>query len=225
MEKLVYILGETKNQTDFYDYFKAQLVPKIKQAGGEAIALLLADITEAQQTHNPSRLIGDFSKISAVVEFWLPSVDQRLPIEEAFRDVADMCWGYLVSESTIVPCPHHVADGEKVPGVTQFCINDKPKDVSLEDFYREWAVHSTMSFPLHPERVSYIRNAVFRPLLEGSPNYLGIVYERFPSLELFVNDEIYFGEAAAVQEMFEHLPTFFDNDTAICGGMSEYRWR
>ncbi|MGC6472684.1 MAG: hypothetical protein ACON4W_07400 [Parvibaculales bacterium] len=225
MEKLVYILVESENQADLLNRFKSDVVPEIRQAGGETITLLLPDITDAQQARNPSRLIGEFSKIAAVVEFWLPSVDQRGAAETALGALAQTCWGYLVSESTIVPCPHQVADGEKVPGVTQFCINDKPKGVALADFYREWAVHSTISFGLHPERVSYIRNAVFRPVIEGSPDYLGVVYERFPSLDLFVDDEIYFGEASVVQEMFEHLPTFFDGETAICGGMSEYRWR
>ncbi|MGC6512192.1 MAG: hypothetical protein ACON4J_05445 [Parvibaculales bacterium] len=225
MEKLIYVLIDTQDQTGgLYDRFDSQLIPEIRRAGGENITLLLSDMTAIQQTENPARLIGDFSKISAVVEFWLPSVDLRMDIEARLSSLAGTCWGYLVSESTIAACPHQVADGEKVPGVTQFCINDKPKNVTLDDFYREWAVHSTISFGLHPERVSYIRNAVFRPLVHGSPDYLGIVYERFPSIELFVNDELYFGDPVVVQEMFDHLPTFFEGETAISGGMSEYRW-
>jgi len=225
VEKLIYILGESQNRDGLHDRFQQEVVPLIKLAGGESIVLLLSDITHEQQTRNPSRVIGDFSKISAVVEFWLPCVDQRVDIEAALMNMMPNCWGYLVSESTIAPCPHHVTDGEKVPGVTQFCINDKPDNVTMENFYKDWAVHSTLSFELHPERVSYIRNAIFRPLVDGSPRYLGVVYERFPSLDLFLDDTVYFGAEAVVQEMFAHLPSFFEAETAISGGMSEYRWR
>ncbi len=124
----------------------------------------------------------------------------------------------------MAPCPHDVADGERVPGVTQWGINDKPEDVSLDDFYKEWAVHSKLSFDLHPVRDSYVRNALVRRITPRAPQFLGIVLERFPSLEAFTDESIYFGDPAVVKEMFAHVPSFYRFDTAITGGLSEYRW-
>jgi len=95
----------------------------------------------------------------------------------------------------------------------------------IDDFHREWAVHSKLSFDLHPTRESYIRNFVARRLTPEAPGYLGIVLERFPRLEDFVDESIYFGDPAVVKAMIEHVPSFYDFATAITGGVSEYRWR
>ena len=146
-------------------------------------------------------------------------------IKAALASCGRTLWGYLVTESTMAPCPHFVSEGGRVPGVTQWAINDKPAKVALDDFYREWAVHSKLSFDLHPTRQSYIRNAVARRLTAASPTYLGIVLERFPSLDDFTDESIYFGDRAIVKKMFEHVPSFYDFGTAITGGLSEYRWR
>ena len=83
---------------------------------------------------------------------------------------------------------------------------------------------SNLSFDLHPTRQSYIRNAVARRLTAASPIYLGIVLERFPSLDDFTNESIYFGDRAIVEKMFDHVPSYYDFKTAITGGLSEYRW-
>ena len=153
-----------------------------------------------------------------------PARAQRLTL--AVGDLTVDFSKHLVTESTMVACPHadRVADGERVPGITQWGINDKPANVDLDSFYREWAVHSEISFDLHPYRDSYIRNAIVRKLTEATPHYLGIVLERFPSLDVFVDESRYFGDPAVTQKMFEHVPMFYDFETAITGGLSEYRW-
>jgi hypothetical protein len=113
----------------------------------------------------------------------------------------------------------------RVDGITQITLNDKPKGVSDEDFYREWQeVHSKLSFDLHPTRVSYERNAVARRLTPNSPGHRAIVLERFPRLEDFVDESIYFGSAEVMQKMFAHVPKFYAFETAITGAMSEYRF-
>lgn len=57
-----------------------------------------------------------------------------------------------------------------------------------------------------------------------APEYLGIVLERFPSLDDFTDDSVYFGDPAVVKEMFAHVPSFYAFESAITGGMSEYCW-
>lgn len=226
MEKLIYVLMGPVDAVDGrLDRIAADAVPAARSLGGERMALLLPDEFDEIRARCPARLMGDFDGVAAIFECWLPSLDTRAVIEGALAPHAESLWGYLVTESTMDPCPHEVDDGDRVPGVSQWTINDKPDAVSMEDFYREWAVHSEISFDLHPHRDSYIRNAVARALTPAAPRYLGIVIERFPSLEHFVDESLYFGDPAVVKKMFEHSPTFYEFEGAISGGFSEFRWR
>ena len=225
MEKLIYVLQGPVDAIDGRLHRLANAgVGAARAAGGRQIAILVPDQADEIRARCPARIGGDFASLAAVFECWLPALDARAPIEAALAPHARSLWGYLVTESTLAPCPHVVADGGRVPGVTQWGINDKPAAVELDDFYREWAVHSKLSFDLHPTRQSYIRNAVARRLTPAAPAYLGIVLERFPSLDDFTDESIYFGDRAVVKKMFEHVPSFYDFETAITGGMSEYRW-
>jgi hypothetical protein len=225
MEKLIYVLrGPIDPIEGRVDRIAKALVPEVRALGGERIAILVPDQADEIREQCAARIGGDFDSLSAVFECWLPALDARPRIEEALRAHSSEIWGYLVTESTMAPCPHTVPDGGRVPGVTQWGINDKPAAVSLDDFYREWAVHSKLSFDLHPVRDSYIRNAIVRRLTEEAPTYLGIVLERFPSLESFTDESIYFGDPAVVKQMFEHVPSFYAFESAITGGLSEFRW-
>ncbi len=202
-----------------------RVVSAARAAGGQQMALLLPEYTEEIRARSASRIGGDFDALGFVFECWLPALDDRGGVEEALRPLGEELWGYLVTESSVVPCPHSVEEGGRVPGVTQWGINDKPAKVELEDFYREWQeVHSKLSFDLHPHRDSYVRNSVARRLTPEAPSYLAVVLERFPSLEHFTDESLYFGDPSVVQEMFAHVPSFYDFETAITGGMSEYRF-
>lgn len=225
MEKLIYVLaGPVESIEGRLERIAEAVVPAARSIGAERLAILVPDRTEEIRSRCPARIGGDFDRLAAVFECWLPCLDPREAIEVALAPHAQALWGYLVTESTLAACPHAVDDGERVPGITQWGINDKPAHVSLEDFYREWAEHSKLSFDLHPTRDSYDRNAIVRRLTPDAPPFLGIVLERFPRLEDFVDESIYFGDPAVVKKMFEHVPSFYDFESAITGGLSEHRW-
>ena len=225
MEKLIYVLSGLLDPIDGrLERIARSVVPAARTVGGERMAILVPDQADEIRTRCPARIGGDFASLAAVFECWLPALDARAAVEAALAPHGRALWGYLVTESELAPCPHAVVDGGRVPGVTQWGINDKPAAVALDDFYREWAVHSTLSFDLHPTRQSYIRNAVARRLTPAAPQYLGIVLERFPSLADFTDESIYFGDRAVVKKMFEHVPSFYDFKSAITGGLSEFRW-
>jgi len=225
MEKLIYVMtGPVDAIEGRRERMERELIPAARRVGGERMAILVPDQADVIRARCPARIGGDFDSLAAVFECWLPALDARAALESALAPHGRALWGYLVTESTLASCPHVVADGGRVPGVTQWGINDKPNSVALDDFYREWAVHSKLSFDLHPTRQSYIRNAVARRLTTAAPPFLGIVLERFPSLDDFTDESIYFGDGAVVKKMFEHVPSFYDFKTAITGGMSEYRW-
>ena len=227
MEKLVYVLeGGSVPIEERRARLAEAVVPTARGAGASKMALLIPDLTDEILERNAARIQPGFERVAAVFECWLPNLDDRSPIEEALRTSSGGggLWGYLVTESTVAACPHSPGEGERVPGVTQFAMNDKPAHVSLEDFYREWQVQSKLSFTLHPLRESYIRNAVARRLTAEAPVYLAIVYERFPSMDVFTDDARYAGNRAVVKEVLDHLPTFWEPSTAIVGALSEYRF-
>lgn len=228
MEKLIYVLeGGNAPIEERRERLAGAAVPAARAAGASQQAMLIPDLTDEILERSPARIQGDFARVAAVFECWLPSLDERAPIEEALRNASGGAglWGYLVTESTVQACPHAPAEGERVPGVTQFAINDKPADISLEEFYRAWQeAHSPRTFALHPLRESYIRHAVARRLTPEAPPYLAIVYERFPSMDVFTDDARYAGDRAAVREVFANLPLFWEPSTAIVGALSEYRF-
>jgi hypothetical protein len=225
MEKLIYVLKGPNDEVESrFERIAEAVVPVAREFGGERMAVLVPDHAEEVQKRCPARIGGDFTSLSAVFECWLPTLDSRSPVESALTRFSNELWGYLATESTLAPCPYVVEEGGRVPGVTQWGINDKPAGVPLDDFYREWAVHSKLSFDLHPTRDSYIRNAIVRRITPRAPEYLGIVLERFPSLDDFTDESVYFGDPAVVKEMFAHVPSFYAFESAITGGMSEYRW-
>lgn len=228
VEKLIYILeGGSVPLEERRARLTEAVVAAARDAGASQIVLLIPDLTDEIGERGPARIQGEFERIAAVFECWLPRLDDRGPIEEALREGSGDAgqWGYLVTESTVQACPHTPADGERVPGVTQFAINDKPAHVDLEGFYRAWQeAHSPRTFALHPLRESYIRNAVARRLTAEAPQYLAIVYERFPSMDVFTDDARYAGDRTAIREVFRNLPSFWEPSTAIVGALSEYRF-
>lgn len=228
MEKLIYVLeGGSAPLEERRARLTETAVPAARGVGASQLALLVPDLTDELLERAPARIQGAFERVAAVFECWLPNLDDRAAVEEALRAASGdaALWGYLVTESTVQACPHSPAEGKRVPGVTQFAINDKPADVSLEEFYRAWQeAHSPRTFALHPLRESYIRNAVARRLTAEAPQYLAIVYERFPSMGVFTDDARYAGERAAIREVFRNLPSFWEPSTAIVGALSEYRF-
>ena len=226
MEKLIYVLvGDGGDATARLPRIAEAAVPAAREVAGKTLSILVPDQTEEIRRRNAGRIGGDFDSLIAVFECWVPALDVRARVEKSLRPLCDSLWGYLVTESTVAACRHSCEEGGRVPGITQWGINDKPAHVDFGDFYREWQeVHSTLSFELHPRRDSYTRNSIARTLTAEAPSYLGIVLERFPSLDDFTNDSLYFGKASVVKQMIEHLPSFYDFDSAITGGMSEFRF-
>ncbi len=225
MEKLIYVLqlDAMLPPEQLRERFLHDLIDDMRAHGASQITVNVADLNDQIEGSAPGRLMGPWREVSAVFSFWLDSLDRRGPIEALLASQSDSLQGYLVTESVPQGFELAWAGGLRRPGVTQFGMNGKPEDVSLEDFYHTWQVlHSEQSFELHPLRWSYVRNAVARPLTAGAPDYLAIVCEHFHTLEDFVDDERYFGSEEAVHTMIEHLPGFCDLGSMVSLAMSEY---
>jgi len=227
LEKLIYLSWRSSvPEAQRLERIARPLVDVARECDASAISVLVPDRTEPIRERSPARLSSDFDSASMLFQCWLPSLDRREPIEAALAKESDAIWGYLVTESNVQPETRAVAEGERLPGITQITLHEKPEGVADEDFYREWQeVHSRLSFDLHPTRESYERNAVARRLTPDAPDHRAIVLERFPTLEDFGDESRYFGDAKVARAVFAHVPTFYRFDTAITGGMGEYRFR
>lgn len=224
MEKMIYFLHQPSGSVeDFRTALLGPVVDALRAAGASQLTINVADLNRELQEDAPGRLLGPWEDIAGAVSLWHDTIDHRASLEEALTQCCESLTGYLVTESVVQTFERQWRDGERRPGVTQFGANGKPEGISDEAFYYNWQVlHSTQSFELHPDRWSYVRNAVARPLTPDAPAYRAIVLEHFRTLEDFTDDSRYFGSEAAVQEMIEHMPGFCDLATMFSLGMSEY---
>jgi hypothetical protein len=221
MEKLMYLLNNDAGGTLTQSAVR-RLGEALAQRGASYIAINVTDLNDAVQAAAPSRIMGAWQSLAAVVEFWLDCIDTRADIEALLQAECDNIAGYLVTESVVQSFEYNWSSIRR-PGVTQFTALNKPSDVSDEDFYRNWqGKHSASSFDLHPHRWSYIRNAVARPLTPNAPVYRALVLEHFYRLEDFTDDSIYFGSPEAIAEMVADVAGYCDVTTMISGPASEF---
>lgn len=222
MEKLMYLLSNDNEGGTLTQSAVRRLGEALAQRGATYIAINVTDLNEAVLAAAPGRIMGDWQKVAAVVEFWLKSIDTRKDIESLLQAECKHLAGYLVTESVVQSFDHDWSSIRR-PGVTQFTALNKPANVADEDFYHNWQItHSNSSFDLHPRRWSYIRNAIARPLTPDAPVYRALVLEHFYELEDFVDDSRYFGTREAVEAMFAEVAGFCDVTSMISGPMSEY---
>ncbi len=222
MEKLVYLLDRGNTYRALQQCLIQEITPRLQAAGANNIVINIADLDAAVSNAAPQRIAGDWEELGAVVSFWIDCVDTHASLEKILAASGCQLHGYLVTESVPQACTANWPASERRPGVTQFTAHGKPGTISDTDFYKNWSAHTELSFKLHPDRWSYVRNAVVRALTEQAPPYRALVLEHFKTLEGFTDEGRYFGDPAIVQQMYEELPGFCDFETMITGPMSEY---
>ena len=227
MEKLIYVLeGGNVPLAERRARLAEAVVPAARGVGASQLALLIPDLTDEILERNAARIQPGFERVAAAFECWLPSLDDRAPIEEALRSQQ--------RRRRAVGLPRDRVDGASLSALARRggarSRGDAVRDERQAGPRRarrllpRVAGAIELSFALHPLRESYIRNAVARRLTAEAPVYLAIVYERFPSMDVFTDDARYAGDRAVVKEVLDHLPTFWEPSTAIVGALSEYRF-
>lgn len=225
MEKLVFLLDRGTLPGTLQHFLVNDGLTALRKAGARHLVINIADLDREVSTAAPQRIAGPWDALGAVVSLWTESVDSHPDLAAALAGSGCEIHGYLVTESVPQSCDANWPEGERRPGVTQFTAHGKPDAVSEKAFFQNWAEHTTLSFQLHPDRWSYVRNAVARPLTENAPPYRALVQEHFKTLEDFTDESRYFGDPAVVQQMYEELPGFCDFTTMVTGPMSEYHFR
>ena len=211
MEKLIYLTWKPDATpiADYRAHLIDELAPRFLAAGVCALGVSVADTQD--EIPNPTLSMGEGKTLAAALSLWLPSIDDRAPIEAALREQATRVDGYLVTES--IPQAHEGRDwpdGKQSPGVTHFTWFPRPERLTPEAFYHGWhEIHTPESFELHPTRWEYVRNAVARVLTPGSPRADAIVVERF-SIEDYKDPARLYGSKDALAKTMENLPLYAD---------------
>jgi hypothetical protein len=179
---------------------------------------LAADVDE------PPLLLGRGPELGAMAQVWLRSYQDRAPVDEALRSVADAVDGYLVTESEVQPLlDRDWPDGEQSPGISHVSWFPKPSRLAEEEFLHGWhEVHSPHSADLHPLRWTYVRDTVVRTLTPGSLPVRAIVVERFREDRDYLDPTRLFGPPEAFEQNMRDLPGYADLDDMSCRPMREH---
>ena len=223
MEKLVYLCWKREGDSiaAFRDVLLTEMSPRLLAGGVHSLTLNVADLGD--RVKESPLVIGEGQTIAASISFWVDSLDQRGPFEEALGSVTERLCGYLVTESVPLQYPdRNWPDGVKSPGVTLFTAFPKPDRLTDEQFFAHWhGSHTPLSFEIHP-LWRYIRNAVARPLTAGARPYRGIVEERFREIEDALDmQRLFRGSVANMKRGMKDVDQFLDRDKIDSTLMSE----
>lgn len=227
MEKLVFVVDRDPTLTldTFSAIMREDLVKDLRKLGASAIVTHIRDLDDEVLAVNPARIGGRWDTVSGAFSLWVDSLDVWQQMDAALKRACQSTAAYLYTESVVQKDERAWEKGERRPGVCQFNLAQRPSNVSLADFYREWMeVHTPFSFRLHPNRKSYVRNALARVLTPGATPWDIFVLEHFDPLEDFTTQERYAGSPALWDEAMRHLPAFVDLNTFISGPMSEFHF-
>ncbi len=222
MEKIIYLieLGDETGFDSLKSIVSGDIATAVSAAGGKLASLHMADLEDfIRKECPPTRQLGNVGIISAVLSLWVPSAHLAEPVTEKLEALSRSVHAYLVAEAVWQEDEQAAFDGEPRTGVNFVsCINRNP---SLDDaaFYRHWDEHSVDSASLHPLRQAYTRHTVVRPLTQGAPGFDGIVFEQFPSLEVFADDQRFF-DVEVAQRTAEHTMQMIDFESIISNGFT-----
>ncbi len=226
MEKIIYLIGAQKSDSSI-DQLKSVISGPVSKAvvaaGGQIATLHVADLNDWIRAECPSRQFGDVDSITAVLSLWLPSCHLAEPVTESMQSVCSKLHAILVTEAVWQEDRTPFQGGESRPGITFISCIKRNAALDKEAFFSHWDEHSVDSVALHPLRQAYTRHTVVRPLTHNAPELDGIVFEHFPSREVFADDALFF-DVNVAQRTTEHTLQMIDLENLTSNGFSQYRY-
>lgn len=153
------------------------------------------------------------------------NADDRGPCEALLAEHAARIAGYLVVESR--PLLHTPPIGARNPGANLVTCIKKKADIDYPRFFDLWNnEHRRVAVEIQ-STVSYVRNAIVRPLTQDAPAFDGIVEEGFP-IEALTDPHVWYAcdDAAEYKRrlgrMVESVSAFLDLGCLESMPMSEY---
>ncbi|MEE3327461.1 MAG: EthD domain-containing protein [Myxococcota bacterium] len=226
MEKLVYLISKDQGVSGdaLREDLMKRVVPVLRDSGGQNVSLNVAD--DAVKAGEGVRISTSEPPIRAMVSFWLENADDRQSAEDALGAESEMLAGYLVAESR--PMVYDPSPGERSRGANLVTRIHKKSDISDEEFIERWTVEHRQVAVETQSTFAYVRNAVLRTLVPGTPDCDGIVEESFP-MEALSNPHVWYdcdNEAEyrrRLERMMDSVNAFLDLGRLESIPMSEYR--
>ncbi len=226
MEKIIYLIGDLRDGVSLETLHALAAGPvadAVESAGGRLATLHSADLNGWIQSNCPSRQIGDVDSIAALLSIWLPSSHMAEPVTEILQSVSGRVHAFLVTEAVWQEDKASLQSHQQRAGISFVSCISRNRALNYQSFFRHWDEHSVDSAALHPHRQSYTRHSVVRPLTQNAPILDGIVFEQFPSREVFSDDSVFF-DLEVAQRTAEHTLQMIDLESLISNGFSEYRF-
>ncbi len=175
-----------------------ECAPQLLAAGAMRLQMNISD--QYAELRSPAPGVPFERPISAQINLWLESLDDRIALEDVLRRAGFELAGYLVDEQIYTEyggnrhsSPRHWPDGERSPGVLLVTLMERPRRLTRDEWIRRWhGVQSPMSEAMQP-RTRYVRNVVLQCLTAGATPFEGIVEEAFPSFRHVSNPFLFYG--------------------------------
>ena len=226
MEKLVYLISKELDVPGhtLREGLLERVIPVLRESGGQNISLNVQD--EDVAAGDGVRISTSEPPIRAMISFWLENSDDRQAAEEVLLAESEGLAGYLVAESR--PMVYDPTPGERSRGANLVTRIHKKSDISDEEFTERWTVEHRKVAVETQSTFAYVRNAVLRTLVPGTPECDGIVEESFP-IEALSSPHVWYDcdnedeYRRRLQRMMDSVNAFLDLGRLESIPMSEYR--
>ncbi len=229
MEKLLYIIYKPGEQSteDFSHLLRGTVAGYIlNRPGVHKLRISLADAAVEAACELCMQTSSEVP--AALLSVWMDTCLARQPVEAELSDHGLRFHGYLVCESEPLPnLRHPAADGERVYGMNQVVLLQKPPRLDYVRWLELWQGGHTQVAIDTQSSFGYRQNLVVRPLTASAPPCDAIVEENFPP-EAMTSQLAFYAAAdeaalkANLDRMMASCASFIDFDRIDVVPMSEY---
>lgn len=232
MEKMMYPLWRRPGDSAgaFRERLLGPVAAGLMEAGVQHLRISIDD--DAVAPAAALRQVNSPPPMDAMLSMWVDTAVWRERFERAFRDHVWRYVGYLVTESEPIVCAgRSPVNGERVEGMCQVVLLQKPPRLSYEDWIRIWHGSHTQVAIDTQSTFGYRQNVIARALTYAAPPYHAIIEENFPQAAMSSQHAFYDAAgddeklATNLKAMIDSCARFIDFDKIDVIPTSEYNWR
>ena len=190
MEKIAYQLW--KKDSDSLEIFKNKLLSNLAKNISELVSELQINIADADVASAINLVKSNYSPSpNAIIFIKVRSYFASDEIDLQLDKIAKKIEGFVVSESIILENEKKSPLGSRAEGFSQIVFLEKPANMTEFDWFDHWTNHHT-KIAIHTQsNFIYIQNTIVRPLQKGSPSFVAIIEECFPS-EAMTDPQVFY---------------------------------
>ena len=190
MEKIAYQLW--KKDSDSLEIFKNKLLSNLAKNISELVSELQINIADADVASASNLVQSNYSPSpNAIIFIKVRSYFASDEIDLQLDKIAKKIEGFVVSESIILENEKKSPLGSRAEGFSQIVFLEKPANMTEFDWFDHWTNHHT-KIAIHTQsNFIYIQNTIVRPLQKGSPSFVAIIEECFPS-EAMTDPQVFY---------------------------------